>query len=426
MRIQLSGTNNTLDPSNWVVFRSPSWFFSPVVKEFNLHKELNDSTWEEFDQESRGNFQQASGGFLKEDWINRAILGNRPGTDTIPPENGYVYKAAMDPSDTIGGDCYTFTIWGYCQEVKDNRDKVKQFVAKAWKGKKDKPIKRAAIAEYVAQVQKIYNFDVVYSDQREFQSIQEIFFNHGLRVEKRNFTSGTNPYKVRMYHSFRAVLRDGTVNMLNLPAQNKEAKELIYETSATGRVRIRHPKGGHDDYMDADAMTVHELIGAGSNLNTSILKNELGTTDFGQGDFKSSPKCKVTGKGFGAPAPAEYMTISSKQDGNQKVLDGYTGGTDFLAGKINRFYVSVPAVNMRYNLKDGLEYLEFKEDFPEVEALYSLGKLEKEKDVNKAMDYAFNYKFDTYLKENHPDMNFSDFLNTDDLDDKFESDNTFF
>ena len=414
----LKWNNDELDPLSNAVFKSPAWFFNPYVREKNLRKEYKDDGEDAFDRESRGNFQQASGGFLKEDWITHAIIDNSLGRDEIFPESGYSYTAAIDPSDTTGGDSFTFTVWGHNAQAQDPRDKLKQFVVKAWKGKKDKPVRRRDIAEFIASKQAIYNFPYVYSDQREYQSLREIFAQHNLILEKRNFTSGNRPYKIQAYYSLRNSLRDRNVNMLNIPQQTKEAKELIYETSTTGREKIRHPRGGHDDFMDVNAISVHELLSDDSSFEASIAPEDQGVADFGMGE-SASRKCKRTGKGFTAPTPSEYLTASSKQDNKQGKATQYKSNLDHLINDRERFYITIPALDMSFNLNNKESYADFKENFPEVEQLYALGILKTSLAVNKAMDYAFNEKFESYLETDHPNLDYSKLSTSNNLLSKY-------
>jgi hypothetical protein len=83
----------------------------------------------------------------------------------------------------------------------------------------------------------------------------------GQKVEGFKFT---NEKKQDLYNTLKNTFQNGDLKFYYVPGKNdmpgnkmfNQCLELTYSYTSTGKVRIEHPSGGHDDYSDALALAV--------------------------------------------------------------------------------------------------------------------------------------------------------------------------
>lgn len=83
----------------------------------------------------------------------------------------------------------------------------------------------------------------------------------GRKVEGFKFT---NEKKQSLYNTLKNALQDGELSYHFVPGKNEldgnklvnQCLDLEYDYTSTGKLRIEHPSGGHDDYSDAFALAV--------------------------------------------------------------------------------------------------------------------------------------------------------------------------
>jgi hypothetical protein len=90
--------------------------------------------------------------------------------------------------------------------------------------------------------------------------VDQIKEDLGRKVEGFKFT---NEKKQSLYNTLKNQLQEGKISYSFIPgkdeAENKmvdQCLELEYEYTSTGRTKIHHPTGGHDDFSDALALAV--------------------------------------------------------------------------------------------------------------------------------------------------------------------------
>jgi hypothetical protein len=83
----------------------------------------------------------------------------------------------------------------------------------------------------------------------------------GRKVEGFKFT---NDKKQSLYNTLKNTFQNGEIQFYHVPGKDNlpgnkmfnQCLELTYSYTSTGKVRIEHPSGGHDDYSDALALAV--------------------------------------------------------------------------------------------------------------------------------------------------------------------------
>jgi len=70
--------------------------------------------------------------------------------------------------------------------------------------------------------------------------------------------------KQSMYNGLKSALESGDVGLIHHPRLSRELKELTYSLTASGKTKISHPDGAHDDHPDALALAVDGFRGRSS------------------------------------------------------------------------------------------------------------------------------------------------------------------
>jgi hypothetical protein len=67
--------------------------------------------------------------------------------------------------------------------------------------------------------------------------------------------------KQSMYNGLKSALESDEVGLVQHPRLSRELKKLTYSLTASGKTKITHPDGGHDDHPDALALAVDGFTG---------------------------------------------------------------------------------------------------------------------------------------------------------------------
>lgn len=239
-------------PKAYAVFKAPTWAMNGIIPREELVEEWQLDP-DAFDTEYRSNFVDSISNFIVPQYVDLAIM---KGVQFMAPENGWVYKAAIDAA--FKGDAFTFSIVG----TKDNR--VRQFVLKGWKGTKAAPVKAHEVAAWIKTACKEFDLNEVAADQYSFQPLKEIFEQYGVVLTENSFTP---KFKKQIYFNLKKLFHSQQIDILDVEILAKEIKQLVVEQTGTGNVKIGHPQGGSDDYSDSTAIAAYlctEASGQGS------------------------------------------------------------------------------------------------------------------------------------------------------------------
>jgi hypothetical protein len=232
----------------YLILKSPSWVFNDRYDTEEFRDE-----WKEdpvnFDREYRANFLQSISNFFNIASIDSAIM---LGTGVIPPASklqGVRYVCTIDSA--FKGDRFTVNILGKCG------NKIRQYATLGFMGTPHNPVKAFDVAKAVRTLNKSYDFDQVFADQFSFNPLKEIFSQFNLTLTELTWN---NTFKQKIYKNLKYLFDSQLIDLLDHTLTVKELKELQVEVGVTGRIRIGHCLGGHDDFAASLAMGAFILV----------------------------------------------------------------------------------------------------------------------------------------------------------------------
>lgn len=275
-------------PANYVVFKSPSWFWNTTLPVGEFAKEyLLDPVG--FATEFRADFVDSISNFILPEFVDLCV---QRGITFLPPEpkgTDVVYTAAIDAA--FKNDRFTFTLVGSVG------GKIRQYIMKGWEGSRKTPVSAHEVAEYIQKICQQYGISRVHADQFAFQPLREIFDKFGITLEENVFT---NKFKQQIYFNLKKLIHNQQLDILDNKAEITEIKQLQVEQSSTGTVKIGHPVGGHDDYVAATAVA------------TYLLTENMGKVGIDQSEVAADPygiPVDSSGRAFKAPSPEMLGTV---------------------------------------------------------------------------------------------------------------------
>ena len=148
----------------------------------------------------------------------------------------FFYVGALDPA--FRGDDFAFTVGHYDAEKGFVQDLLKK-----WSPKEAK-LNPAIILDEVKQDVLMYQVQVVYSDQYQLESLNQLAQERGFSITGHDMTANS---KSRIYGSFLQLLRNGRVKLLRDYDQFQQLLLIQRTIGHGGYVRISSPAGKHDD-----------------------------------------------------------------------------------------------------------------------------------------------------------------------------------
>lgn len=292
---------------DYVQLKTPSWSMNPIVPDSVFAKDFRDDV-DGFDTEYRAIFAESISNFIQPEFVDGCIVKN---TQSVPPDEDRKtkYYAAIDAA--FKSDRFAFTLIG------DNEHRLTQYSSKVWQGSKGSPVEAFEVAKYISIICRQYGVNQVSADQFAFQPLKEIFRQFNINLVEQAFTL---TYKKKVFFSLKRAIHNNSIDLLDIPLQTKEIKELQVEQAGGGQVKISHVQGGHDDTACALAIAVH----------TAFEKGGEGQITFA--DISNSyvqPMDIVTGRTYTAPKPellAGYRGFEDVVDNsNEWTRDAITG-----------------------------------------------------------------------------------------------------
>ncbi len=214
---------------------------------------------EAFDRESLCKYLDAVSGFFNHSLLAAAHKAATEAKTAERPPKGAdssvrpTYVAAMDPA--FRQDDFAFTI------VHKEGGKVVQDVVKRWtpiRGQKLNPVEiLAEIKPYVEQ----YEVSVVYTDQYQFESLQQLALQQDIAVEVVDFTGRS---KSKIFGNLQQLVNQQKLELLD-PYTNDTANEQLHQLqelrkrlTAQNAMQISAPEGKQDDLAAVLALAAHK------------------------------------------------------------------------------------------------------------------------------------------------------------------------
>ena len=228
---------------------------------------------EAFKRESLCQFLDSVSGFLSAGLVDSACHKAEGKTEMPPakPEEKVqpTYVAAMDPA--FRHDDFAFCI------VHKDINGVHLDVLRRWtpiEGQRLNP--RAVLAEIVPLCQQ-YGIQLLYSDQYQLESLQQLAIDQGLVIEGVDFTSRS---KAKIYGSLQQLVNQQKLTLLD-PSRNEDAAQLRQQLvvlerrhTTTGGVQISAPEGRKDDLCSVLALACSRSIMLDPDIKQEVVNQE--------------------------------------------------------------------------------------------------------------------------------------------------------
>jgi hypothetical protein len=222
---------------------------------------------EAFERECLARFSDAISGFLNASLLSGAV---DPGVVERAPSAAHFYVAALDPA--FRKDAFGFTIVHH-----DKKRGIVQDVIRRWKAPSGSVLNPAEILNEMVPILQAFRIPVVYSDQYQLESLQQLAINNGFSIEGVDFTAKS---KARIFGNLQQLVNQGRLRLLD-PDKNTDARELVHELTILerrnlpgGGVQIAAPSGKHDDMAAVTALAAYKATWMDQGVSRKVETKE--------------------------------------------------------------------------------------------------------------------------------------------------------
>lgn len=188
-------------------------------------------------------FVDSISGLIPESILRQALEGAPKEREALPRpgENGPApyYVAAIDPAFRHDEFAFTIVHW-------DNG--LVQDYLQTWKPQPKQPLIPSDILDEIAFKLKEYRISVVYSDQYQLESLQQLALLRQFVIVGIDFTKTS---KAKIYGSFLTLLKQSKVKLLKSDEQKQQLLQLEKRSLPGGTIAISAPLGKFDDIASA-------------------------------------------------------------------------------------------------------------------------------------------------------------------------------
>ena len=229
------------DDPDLLVWRASTALMNPTIKTERLERErrLDPSR---FAREFEAEFAEESDAFLPYAWVEDAV---RPHRFELPPRDGVLYHAAVDPS---GGGPDAFALAICHAEGSGTGARVVLDLVRGWSRQGLHGVDLTGVVAEIAAVLKRYRLTRVTGDCYAGQWVPQAFAGVGITYREAPVDKST------AFAELEPLFAEGRIDLLDHPQLVKELKSLERRLRAGGRVFVDHPHGGHDDHATAMAL----------------------------------------------------------------------------------------------------------------------------------------------------------------------------
>lgn len=227
-------------------YNDPNWYKkqvptarNPLVDDSFIEEQKQQLTNTQFKQEILGEFVESSDSFFTRDELINCTVDKKPSRESDILYMGVDLAAR-------GGDASVYI----CVDAEGNLFHVEE--------KTDAPLTDAM--GRIRELESIYGFQKIMVDATGLGEgvVDQVKEDLGNKLEGFKFT---NEKKQSLYNTLKNALQDGDLSFRFVPGKDEpenrmfnQCLDLTYSYTSTGKVRIEHPSGGHDDYSDALAL----------------------------------------------------------------------------------------------------------------------------------------------------------------------------
>jgi hypothetical protein len=233
------------DDEDILIWHAPSSLMNPALNTARFQR-LDPSRYA---REFEAAFVDDLQSYISAAWIEACTIRNR---FALPPLGDVLYFAAIDPT---GGGADAFTLAIVHAEYVDTQLRIVQDVMKGWsKSRTEKLHLRSTVTE-IAQTLQAFGITAILSDRYAPGWVAEAFVDPGITVEHA-------PDKSTCYLELEPVIAQGAIDLLDHPKMLRELATLERRVRPGGKPQIDHPRGGHDDYINALALAAYSAVQA--------------------------------------------------------------------------------------------------------------------------------------------------------------------
>ena len=195
--------------------------------------------------------------FISPDVVNRITVANRT---EIPPEAGITYTAFVDVGGGTGGDSYTAAIAHH--RMMDGSRETCAVLDLLFEVKP--PYSPDEVTATLCEILKRYRISSVVGDNYGGAWPRERFSHNGIKYEpatkinisqllSKDDNKSAALHASEIYRTFLALANSERVELLDHVKMRTQLLMLERRTTPSGADSITHPKGGHDDCINAAA-----------------------------------------------------------------------------------------------------------------------------------------------------------------------------
>jgi hypothetical protein len=201
-----------------------------------------------FERECLAKFQKSISGFLEPDVVEGAVAR---GVRERAPQRGVQYVAAMDPA--FRRDIFAFAI-----AHTDDKGRVIFDRIERWRRKSEGPqLNVEERLDEVASICRLYNVNLVASDQYQVESLKVLASQRGLGLMEVNFQAAS---KAELYSNLHALLTQRKLVLLDRQDVVDELTRLERTLLPGGGVHIAAPRGATDDLATVTALAAKQAV----------------------------------------------------------------------------------------------------------------------------------------------------------------------
>jgi hypothetical protein len=227
------------DDSSTLIWQASAPEMNPTLPaDYLARMEADDP--EAFRSEVLGEFRAGLATLFDAEALEAVVVPERR---ELPPSSELLYESFTDPS---GGRSDSFTV---AIGHRDAEDRVIVDVLRAWKP----PFNPSGVVEEAASLLLTYNVTSVTGDRYGGEWPRESFRSHGIAYDL------AEKAKSDLYLELLAAVNSGTVELPDVPELLRELRGLERRRGSSGRDRVDHRPGSHDDRANAVAGLVSVL-----------------------------------------------------------------------------------------------------------------------------------------------------------------------
>lgn len=250
------------DHPDLLVWRASSVLMNPTLLPERLEREkrLDPSRYA---REYEAEFAEDLEAFLPSAWVDEAVV---PGRHELPPVEGVIYLAAVDPSGG-GPDHFTFAI--VHTEGTGQECRVVQDVMRGWSRTGSRAPDLAGVVSDISVTCKAYRLKEAVGDRYAGDWIRQAFEQAGITYKK------TELDKSKHYQEAGPLFAQGRMEILDHPLLVRELKTLERRPRSGGQTVVDHPARMHDDYANVLCLAASVATSGGEPAFLSFLRERV-------------------------------------------------------------------------------------------------------------------------------------------------------